>query len=126
MRQRKASLSFLLLRFFKGDLILSDELNHVSLILGMRLSGAYCQTFAHNGGSSVANRVETKLVSFRYERFGGEDPRGNRPRTSAYESTVEKDHHRGRRRLQVTFTMRLNFHESLVSAWKVQSVVCLS
>ena len=24
-------------------------MNHVSLILGIRLSGAYCQTFAHNG-----------------------------------------------------------------------------
>ena len=37
----------------QGDLILSDEMNHVSLILGMRLSGASCQTFAHNGNFSL-------------------------------------------------------------------------
>ncbi|CAF4349329.1 unnamed protein product, partial [Rotaria sordida] len=31
-----------------GDLILSDKLNHVSLILGARLSGATIRTFDHN------------------------------------------------------------------------------
>ena len=33
----------------KGDLIISDELNHTSLILGARLSGAKIQVFKHNG-----------------------------------------------------------------------------
>lgn len=33
----------------KGDLILSDKLNHTSLILGARLSGATIRTFQHNG-----------------------------------------------------------------------------
>ena len=33
----------------KGCLILSDELNHASLILGSRLSGATIRTFKHNG-----------------------------------------------------------------------------
>ena len=37
----------------QGDLILSDEMNHVSLILGMRLSGASYQTFAHNGTTKI-------------------------------------------------------------------------
>ncbi|CAF2820036.1 unnamed protein product [Rotaria sp. Silwood2] len=32
----------------KGDLILSDKLNHTSLILGARLSGAVIRTFNHN------------------------------------------------------------------------------
>ena len=33
----------------KGCLILSDELNHASLILGCRLSGATTRVFKHNG-----------------------------------------------------------------------------
>ena len=32
----------------KGDLIISDELNHTSLILGSRLSGAKIRVFKHN------------------------------------------------------------------------------
>ncbi|CAF4309282.1 unnamed protein product, partial [Rotaria sordida] len=32
----------------KGDLILSDKLNHVSIILGSRLSGAHIRRFNHN------------------------------------------------------------------------------
>ena len=33
----------------KGDLIVSDELNHSSLITGARLSGAEVKVFKHNG-----------------------------------------------------------------------------
>uniref|UniRef100_A0A183INP5 Aminotran_1_2 domain-containing protein n=1 Tax=Soboliphyme baturini TaxID=241478 RepID=A0A183INP5_9BILA len=33
----------------KNDIILSDELNHTSLILGCRLSGASIKVFKHNG-----------------------------------------------------------------------------
>lgn len=33
----------------KGDLIISDELNHTSLVLGARLSGAKIKVFKHNG-----------------------------------------------------------------------------
>lgn len=33
----------------KGSLIISDELNHTSLILGARLSGAKIKVFKHNG-----------------------------------------------------------------------------
>ena len=37
----------------KGDLIISDELNHTSLILGARLSGAKIKVFKHNGKGEV-------------------------------------------------------------------------
>ena len=33
----------------KGCLVLSDEKNHTSLILGLRLSGATVRLFKHNG-----------------------------------------------------------------------------
>jgi len=34
---------------WQGCLILSDELNHASLVLGARLSGAIIRVFKHNG-----------------------------------------------------------------------------
>ena len=33
----------------KGCLILSDQLNHTSLVLGCRLTGADIRVFSHNG-----------------------------------------------------------------------------
>ena len=39
----------------KGDLIISDELNHTSLVLGARLSGAKIKVFKHNGKIPSAN-----------------------------------------------------------------------
>ena len=41
----------------KGCLVLSDEKNHTSLILGLRLSGATVRLFKHNG-------IYNKLLSF--------------------------------------------------------------
>lgn len=42
----------------EGDLIISDELNHTSLVLGARLSGAKIKVFKHNGkfGSASYNK----------------------------------------------------------------------
>jgi len=34
--------------YVQGCLILSDELNHASLVLGARLSGAVIRVFKHN------------------------------------------------------------------------------
>ena len=39
----------------KGDLIVSDELNHASLVLGARLSGAKIKVFKHNGKNSSSS-----------------------------------------------------------------------
>jgi serine palmitoyltransferase len=36
-----------------GCLIISDELNHSSLVLGCRLSGAKIQVFRHNGSRGI-------------------------------------------------------------------------
>ena len=67
----------------KGDLIVSDELNHASLVLGARLSGAKIKVFKHNGKNSSSSlslvvgcpryREETSLhhmsmVSCKYDR----------------------------------------------------------
>ncbi|XP_022332551.2 serine palmitoyltransferase 2-like isoform X1 [Crassostrea virginica] len=55
----------------KGCLILSDELNHASLILGSRLSGASIRTFKHNNMEDLENKL----------RFAVSDgmPRTHRP-----------------------------------------------
>lgn len=39
----------IVLFFCQGCLILSDELNHTSLVLGSRLSGAVIKVYRHNG-----------------------------------------------------------------------------
>ncbi|CAF1346495.1 unnamed protein product [Adineta ricciae] len=55
----------------KGDLILSDEMNHVSLIIGMRISGASYQTFAHNDMNDLEAKLHAAIVHGH--------PRTNRP-----------------------------------------------
>lgn len=52
---------------FQGSLIISDKLNHASLILGIRLSGAAVRVFEHNGkksGSLILNLWILKRVMF--------------------------------------------------------------
>ncbi|XP_059142148.1 serine palmitoyltransferase 2-like isoform X1 [Physella acuta] len=41
----------------KGSLILSDELNHASLILGSRLSGALIRTYKHNDMADLERKL---------------------------------------------------------------------
>ncbi|GIY24602.1 serine palmitoyltransferase 2 [Caerostris extrusa] len=50
----------------KGCLILSDELNHASLVLGCRLSGAKIKVYKHNG--SLINHIRTHSHSFNYHK----------------------------------------------------------
>nr|XP_020483858.2 serine palmitoyltransferase 2-like [Labrus bergylta] len=47
----------------KGCLILSDELNHTSLILGARLSGATIRVFKHNNMHSLEKMLREAVVS---------------------------------------------------------------
>jgi serine palmitoyltransferase len=46
----------------KGCLIFSDELNHVSLILGSRLSGATIKVFKHNDPVDLENKLKKAIV----------------------------------------------------------------
>ena len=46
----------------KNCLILSDELNHVSLVLGARLSGATIKTFKHNDPNDLENKLKKHIV----------------------------------------------------------------
>uniref|UniRef100_A0A5S6R097 serine C-palmitoyltransferase n=1 Tax=Trichuris muris TaxID=70415 RepID=A0A5S6R097_TRIMR len=46
----------------KGTLILSDELNHASLILGCRLSGARAEVFKHNDVGDLERRLRDAIV----------------------------------------------------------------
>ncbi|KAJ7379980.1 Serine palmitoyltransferase 2 [Desmophyllum pertusum] len=46
----------------KGDLIISDELNHTSLILGARLSGAKIKVFQHNDMKSLEKILRESVV----------------------------------------------------------------
>ncbi|XP_072437613.1 serine palmitoyltransferase 3 [Chiloscyllium punctatum] len=47
----------------KGCLILSDELNHTSLILGARLSGAIIRVFKHNNLQSLEKLLRDAVVN---------------------------------------------------------------
>ncbi|NWX10712.1 SPTC3 palmitoyltransferase, partial [Caloenas nicobarica] len=46
----------------KGCLILSDELNHTSLVLGARLSGATIRIFKHNNMQSLENLLRDAII----------------------------------------------------------------
>ncbi|XP_052275976.1 serine palmitoyltransferase 2-like [Dreissena polymorpha] len=46
----------------KGCLILSDELNHASLVLGSRLTGATIKTFKHNNMQSLEKRLRDAVI----------------------------------------------------------------
>ena len=46
----------------KNCLILSDELNHASLVLGARLSGATIKTFKHNNPKDLEDKLKKNVV----------------------------------------------------------------
>jgi serine palmitoyltransferase len=46
----------------KGSLILSDELNHASLVLGSRLSGATIKVFKHNDTKDLEAKLKKAIV----------------------------------------------------------------
>lgn len=45
----------MLINLLQGCLILSDELNHASLVLGARLSGSTIRVFKHNSESPICS-----------------------------------------------------------------------
>lgn len=47
----------------KGCLILSDELNHASLVLGSRLSGAAIKTFKHNDVEDLEKKLREAIIN---------------------------------------------------------------
>ncbi|XP_026672234.1 serine palmitoyltransferase 2 isoform X2 [Ceratina calcarata] len=47
---------------YKGCLVLSDEKNHASLILGLRLSGATVRVFEHNSMKHLERGLKTAIV----------------------------------------------------------------
>ena len=46
----------------KNCLILSDELNHTSLVLGCRLSGAHIKVFKHNDMEDLEAKIENAVI----------------------------------------------------------------
>jgi serine palmitoyltransferase len=46
----------------KGDLIISDELNHTSIVNGARVSGAAIRTFKHNDADNLDNVLREAIV----------------------------------------------------------------
>ena len=46
----------------KGCLVLSDELNHASLILGLRLSGATVMVFKHCNTEHLEKLLRTNII----------------------------------------------------------------
>lgn len=46
----------------KGCLIMSDELNHASLVLGARLSGATVKVFKHNDTNDLESKIKKAII----------------------------------------------------------------
>ncbi|KAF8777873.1 Serine palmitoyltransferase 2 like protein [Argiope bruennichi] len=55
----------------KGCLIFSDELNHASLVLGCRLSGAKIRVFKHNNMKDLEKQIQSAIIEGQ--------PRSHRP-----------------------------------------------
>jgi len=54
----------------KGCLVLSDEKNHASLILGLRLSGAVIQIFKHNSTHTIQLFItHTTIFCLKYKKI---------------------------------------------------------
>jgi len=89
----------------EGCLVLSDEKNHASLILGLQLSAAVIRTFRHNGKRQPS--LETgnpfrflSLAAYRrYGTPGGMLEEGRRLRSTEIRRALAKDRHRRRRYL---------------------------
>lgn len=96
-------------------LVLSDEKNHASLILGLRLSGATVKVFDHNSkfavswSKSIRERIEIfKYFCCRYETLGESSEKCGGFWSATIWETLEENSNRSRRclfygRLHCTF-----------------------
>lgn len=46
----------------RGTLIMSDELNHASLIVGCKISGATCKVFSHNDTQDLERKLRREIL----------------------------------------------------------------
>lgn len=58
----------------KGTLIMSDELNHASLIVGCRISGATCKVFKHNDTIDLERKLRRELLKGQPTKDGSFKP----------------------------------------------------
>lgn len=56
----------------KGTLIMSDELNHASLIVGCKISGAACKVFKHNDTNDLELKLRKELLRGQPTNDGGQ------------------------------------------------------
>lgn len=71
----------------KGCLILSDELNHASLVLGSRLTGAKIKTFKHNDMEDLEGVLRKSIIEGQ--------PKTHRPWKKVRENAYLTIHSRG-------------------------------
>ena len=103
-------------------MILSDELNHASLVLGARLSGANIKIFKHNGKEKIItrfalnyipreskkNKVNYILFYFRYKEFRSKVKGSNYIWTAKDPQTMEENTHCGGGSVQVVMLHNLH------------------
>lgn len=58
----------------KGVLIMSDELNHASLIVGCKISGATCKVFKHNDTQDLERKLRQELLKGQPSEDGSYKP----------------------------------------------------
>lgn len=57
-----------------GCLVMSDELNHASLIVGSKISGATCRKFKHNDTMDLENKLRRELLRGQPTKDGSYKP----------------------------------------------------
>jgi len=85
----------------QGSLILSDECNHTSLVLGARLSGSIIRKFKHNGRVTIFFLLFYNLYLSRYGSFGERTSQSYNWRPAKNSPAMEENIYSCGRNLQV-------------------------